>query len=56
MLSILNTLGEKMMGLGLEGNCDSRVVDLHELPAGVYFFVVTDQSGRISSRKVIHNN
>ena len=53
MLSILNTLGEKMTELGLEGNRGSTVVDLRELPAGVYFFVVTDLNGRTSSGKVV---
>jgi hypothetical protein len=53
MLSILNTLGEKLLELGLEGNRGSTVVDLHELPAGVYFFVVTDLNGRTSSGKVV---
>ena len=52
-LSVVNTLGEKMTELGLEGSRGSRVVDLHELPAGVYFFVVTDQSGRTSSSKLM---
>ena len=37
---------------GLEGNRGSMVVDLHELPASVYFFVITDQSGRTSSSKI----
>ena len=49
----LNTLGEKMMELGLEGNRGSTVVDLRELPAGVYFFVVTDLNGRTSSSKLM---
>ena len=52
-LSVVNTLGEKMTELGLEGSRGSRVVDLHELPASVYFFVVTDQSGRTSSSKLM---
>ncbi|MBR3709406.1 MAG: T9SS type A sorting domain-containing protein, partial [Bacteroidales bacterium] len=55
-LSVVNTLGEKMTELGLEGNRGSRIVGLHELPAGVYFIVVTDQSGKTSSGKVILNN
>ena len=53
MLSILNTLGEKLLELGLEGNRGSKIVDLHELPASVYFFVITDQSGKTSSGKVV---
>lgn len=51
-LSVVNTLGEKFLELGLEGNRGSMVVDLHELPASVYFFVITDQSGRTSSSKI----
>ena len=52
-LSVVNTLGEKLLELGLEGNRGSMVVDLRELPAGVYFFVVTDLNGRTSSGKVV---
>jgi hypothetical protein len=52
-LSIVNALGEKVVELDLEGNRGSRVIDLHKLPVGVYFFVVTDQNGRTSSGKVV---
>jgi hypothetical protein len=53
MLSILNTLGEKMMELGLEGNRGSRAIGLQKLPAGVYSIVVKEPNGRRCASKLV---
>ena len=49
----LNTLGEKMMELGLEGNRGSRAIGLQKLPAGVYSIVVKEPNGRRCASKLV---
>ena len=54
ILSVVNTLGEKVIELELEDNYGRKLIDLHKQPAGVYFFILMDQTGRSNYIKVIH--
>ena len=52
-LSLVNVLGEKVTEVWLENNHGSAVIDLSNLPAGLYFVSVTDTNGRRCVKKVV---